>query len=174
MKKLRLATAGFLVLAATGFALAYLLPWQDGEEQRARLRFERFVNALCEGNRSSLRWLVSDECAPYVQHMAELDRAKGKQALELLSMDVDGARAIARVRDPNLGAGQQEGEFVLVREGGEWKVDLIASAGRGARQKALPGGSFRVTQTGLDARARFKAAQVMEAKFQRMEKKQGR
>ena len=171
MKTLRIATAGFLAIATTGFLLAMFLPRENPEELRAQARFERFVEALCEGRRSSLRWLVTEECAPYVQHMGELGRAKGKKPLELLSLELDGSRALARVRDPNPGAAAPEGEFVLVREGGEWKVDLIATAGRGARQQELPGSGFRVTQTGLSEKERFEAARAMEAKYRRIEKR---
>jgi hypothetical protein len=169
---LRTATALMLILATTAIGAHLLLRGPSSDEREVRRVFAEFVAALCEGRHAELRWLVTEECVPYVAHMQELERAKDKQPLELLELEIEGSRATLAVRDPNPDAAAPGGDFVMRREDGRWRVDLIATAGKSARQRQLPGGGFRVTQTGLDPKTRFEAARAMEARYRRMEAEQ--
>ncbi len=97
---------------------------------------ERFRRALAARDFTALRPLVTERSRPYLE---ALPAPKGSQPLRVQAAVRRGSRLRLVVEDPNPGAPVRAGEFVFFKERGRWRIDLIATAGRGAREVRRPG-----------------------------------
>lgn len=142
---------------------------EDGRRGSAAMAtVTAFESALRGGDRAELRRLVTEESRQAIEHLP-LEAAAGKAALRVVDATVRDGDVLVRVRDPNAGAA--ESAFVVVKENGELRVDLVATAGLTARERALPGPRERVVsrpltpaeQAEAEAIARRAAAQPAAA-----------
>lgn len=121
-----------------------------GEEARrgsaAMATVTAFETALRSGDRGELRRLVTAESRQAIEHLP-LEAAASKAALQVVDATVRDGDVLVRVCDPNAGAA--ESAFVVVKENGELRVDLVATAGLTARERALPGPRERVVSRRL-------------------------
>ncbi|MFO1053446.1 MAG: hypothetical protein U1F36_14635 [Planctomycetota bacterium] len=126
-------------------ALASLPGCNGGDDgsTEARATFASFQAALRSGDRDALRDLLTRDCGPAIEPLAE---AKGRDASEVMieSAAATGSGTVElHVRD----AAGSAGVFVVVRESGRWRVDLVESAARS--NGVLKGAGFEV-QRGAD------------------------
>lgn len=100
---------------------------------------ERFEQALREGDRAGLADSITTDSRPAVDALGQT-RLEGKPRMQVLGAAPHGDGILVRVLDP-----QSAGDsgFIVVREHGELRIDLIASAGLNAKERPLDGGSTR-------------------------------
>jgi hypothetical protein len=98
---------------------------------------------------------------------ALLKKTPGKLPPLLLSVKQEGSRIEAEMRDPNPGAVVRKGTFILVKEDGEWRIDLLATAGINSREVALPGNSTRIVPARLSKKKLEEAKRLFEASYKR-------
>lgn len=129
----------------------------DGE--RARGLVVAFERALHAGDRLALCDLVTFESRPAVDALTARSMA-GKHPLRLLDTveRLDGLHV--RVLDPN--HGDRPGAFVVVRENGSLRIDLVATAGLDAQERALPGPATRTVVRPFSPAERARAASLAE------------
>lgn len=94
------------------------------EPDEVRRLFLAFQDALMRADCEALRPLLTPESRRVLAELP-LQRARGKQLLEVTGIRGQHSRYVVDVRDPN--AGGSPGHFVIVREGGELLVDLVAT-----------------------------------------------
>ena len=108
----------------------------DPDVAAARSTFERFQQALQQGDRTACRNLLTTGSAPALAALPWQDVAR-RQPLQILSAERGLGDFRVHVADPNDGG--RRGEFVVVREWGRFAVDLVASAGLTAEEIVGPG-----------------------------------
>jgi hypothetical protein len=128
-----------LALVASALLGAAAACGGDAAEAAARAAFARYQDALFAGDRPALRAVLSVESRPVVPHLP-LERAGGQQRLEVLRAERHDPELHLVVRDPN--AGGAERTFVLVREDGEMRVDLVATTAFNHERRPNPGGGY--------------------------------
>src|SRR5688572_29223850 len=131
--------AGLTALSLLG--ILYLVAPKDEEGALAIARFDQWLSALRTGDRDGMRRLTTFESRAYVDALP-LGRA-GALPPEIAVHQLQRGRAVLRVKDRNPDAVAADGFFVLAREDGEWRVDLMETAGRNAREVDLPGAPTR-------------------------------
>ena len=149
MNTRRFAPIVLLVLLVPAAITAAVLLQRDGDPSLEVVgRFEAWLSALRNRNKDELRRLSTHESRPYVD-LLPADRA-GPLPPQIAVHRLDRGRATLKVTDRNADASVQEGFFVLQREDGEWRVDLMETAGRNAREVNLPGPPTRTRLVPLD------------------------
>lgn len=126
----------------------------------ARQVVRRFEDAVRAGDRTALRQVVTSESRPGVDAMA-LDASAPPQPLTVLDAVQRPDGVHVRVRDPN--HGDRVGALVVVRENGDLRLDLVATAGLSAREVPLPGPRQRSVVRPLSPRERAQAAHAAAA-----------
>lgn len=135
-------TLALLPLAACG---------GDPDLRAATATLRRFHRALVDRDLAALR----DSLARGSRHFARLLPAPGNRSsrpLEILRARRENSRFYLEVRDENAGAAVREGTYVVVKESGDWRVDLVETAGHNAREHALPGSPTRLVPASLNRR----------------------
>ena len=95
------------------------------DEARVHRVFTSFQDALMRGDAGALRTAVTRGSELAVGQVP-LDRARSKRRLEVRQIRRrDSGRFDVEVRDPN--ADGAEATYVVVRDDGRWRVDLVAS-----------------------------------------------
>lgn len=132
---------------------------EPAELAGARQVVQTFERAVRTGDRTTLRGLVTFESRPAVDAMP-LEADAGQQPLAVLDAvaRADGVHVL--VRDPN--HGDRDGAFVVVRENGALRLDLVASAGLTAREVPLAGPRQRTVVRPLSPEERARAADLAE------------
>lgn len=129
-------------------------------------RFRLWHQALARGDRPALARLMTEKSRAYLDHLPE--RSSSRHDARILEARREGSRVYLRVRDESPRAEVAEGTFVVVREDGEWRVDLLATAGRNSRETDIPGKApTRVVPVRLPEWRRRKAAAMFEARYRR-------
>ena len=109
---------------------------------QARSAFTAWHAAMQRGDRDGVRRLVTLGSREYVESIS-FDRAQAGARLEIRDGRLDGNTAVFRVREAGTRDGPVAGTYVLVREDGDWRVDLVETAGLNSREVALPGPSMK-------------------------------
>ncbi len=131
----------------------------------AKSRLESFQGFLRTKNSMGLMGVLTESSRRFVP--ALLKKTPGELAPILLSVKKEGIRIEALMRDPNPGAVVPKGTFVLVKEDGEWRVDLVATAGANSHEVALPGNSTRIVPSRLSKKQLDEAKRIFEASYKR-------
>lgn len=116
-----------MILSTAFLAVVILLPAcsETAAETTAAVRtFEAFQEALFGADRPALRRLVTDSSRPAIDDLP-FDDLESKEPLQVLGAERDGADFLVRVTDPNRGG--EPGTYVVVRQGGRLRVDLLAT-----------------------------------------------
>ncbi|MEZ5967424.1 MAG: hypothetical protein R3F56_26540 [Planctomycetota bacterium] len=142
----RLCQASVLILAGCG---------EPGALTEAKDVVRTFEAAVRAGDRATARRIVTLESRPAVDAMPLVP--SGKAPLTVIDAVARPDGVHVQVRDPNLD--DRAGAFVVVRENGALRVDLVASAGLTAREIPLPGARERTVVRPLSASERARAAQ---------------
>ncbi len=100
----------------------------ESAEQLARASFTRFQQALFGTDRTQLAQVLTRESRQAIEQL-DFARLRTKRPLEVTAVRVRGASCFVEVRDPN--RNHELATFVVVRQSGQWRVDLIASVGMG-------------------------------------------
>jgi hypothetical protein len=115
-------------LGALGLGLLAVL-CSCGEDELvtgARAGFARFQDATLAGDRTAMMRSVTQDSRAAIHHV-DIASAQQRERLEVLSAEARNAgRVELRVADPNAGGAQSV--FVVLRERGEWRVDILATA----------------------------------------------
>jgi hypothetical protein len=138
---------GLLGLALLG-VLYLVVPRADPEGGVAIARFDEWLSALRGGDREGMRRLTTVESRVFVDHLP-LDKA-GSVPPDIAVHRLERGRAVLRVKDRSPDAVAADGFFVMQREDGEWRVDLMETAGRNAREVDLPGAPTRTRIVPVD------------------------
>ena len=116
---------------STALTLAVALTWlaagcssEPTREQAATAAFERFQDALFAGDRSALRHLLSSASREALSALP-LQRVQGQQRLRVVGAERRDPEVLLAVLDPNQGDSRHT--WVMVREDGRMRVDLIGS-----------------------------------------------
>ncbi len=131
----------------------------------AKARLESFQDFLRTKNAIGLMGVLTESSRRFVP--ALLKKTPGKLAPVLLSTKQDGTRIEALMKDPNPGAIVSKGTYVLAKEDGEWRIDLVATAGANSHEVALPGNSTRIVPTRLSKKKFEEAKRLFEASYKR-------
>ncbi len=131
-----------------------------GEEARAEAAFRSFWAALKRRDTGGMEPYVTKRSRPYLRF---LPAPEGGRDPILLGIEREAGRIRLEVRDPGGEGGTGSGAFILRRERGLWKVDLIATAGEGAREVPRSGKGVRVVPAALPAWRLREAVRVFEA-----------
>ena len=115
----------------------------------AKLR--QWHKAFLAGDAARARPLLSIKSRKYMSSLPEKAGA-GSEPLQVLSMHRDGSRVDIEVRDPSPNAAVAKGVFVMVKEEGEWRLDLIKTAGANSHEVAQPGPPMRLRRMRLSKR----------------------
>lgn len=150
----RQLAAGFLAGISS---LVAACSGEPTEAAAARALVSEFERALHRGDRATLREVVTTESRPAIDAMA-LAASADKKPLTFVDAThrVDGLHV--RVLDPN--ADDRPGAFVVVRENGALRLDLVATAGLSARDEPLPGPAQRTVVRPLSPADRARAAAI--------------
>src|SRR5690606_19881776 len=129
------------------------------DEIAVRARFQAFQDAVSSGDRAALYDLVTPESKRAVAHLP-LERARGKQQVEVLDVERQHSTFLLRVADPNE-AGRRT-TYVMVRQAGSLVVDLLETTAYNSREKWLPGPPTRLVPAPLGPRelARIRAQEA--------------
>ncbi|GEM_PF-3024797 len=138
---------------------------ENSAAEIASTRLESFQGLLRKKDGLGLMGILTESSRRFVP--ALLKKTPGEQAPLLLSVKRNGSRIEARMRDPNPGAIVPEGTFILVKEDGEWRIDLVATAGANSHEVALPGNSTRIVPTRLSKKKLEEARRIFEASYRR-------
>lgn len=112
-------------LVAGLLALLVLPACADPDADAARRAFLDFQSALFAGDVPALRRLVTNESEPAIEHLPLAALAE-RSALEVSGVErIDGGIQRVFVLDPQ--RPHAGGSYVVAREGGRWRVDLLAS-----------------------------------------------
>lgn len=143
------------------FALTLLLPSSCADPALAAAEdsLHRFHRALAQGDRGATRDSVTRGSRPYVRALPKL--ADASEPLRVVARRRENARVYLDVRDENPGAAVREGTYVVAKEHGEWRVDLILTAGANSHEEALPGPPTRIVPTDLHGEALLEAKRQM-------------
>jgi hypothetical protein len=104
----------------------------------ARAVFDSYQDALFAGDRDALRRVLSSESREVVDQIP-CERARGKQRLRVVDAVFRSPEVILTVVDPN--QGDRETRFVVVKERGELRLDLLASVAYSSEDVARPAGT---------------------------------
>jgi len=108
-----------LLLCATGCSEACA-----GEQAEAARVLAAFQDALFRGDRGELRRLCTEESRAVVGDLP-LDAVAGRQPLKILGVRGERGEFLVDVEDPN--EGNRRSCFVVVKEWGQLRVDLVAT-----------------------------------------------
>lgn len=158
---------------ALGLLLASALPlWlascgEDPAFAAARTCLKQFQQGLRNGDEVLLRRSVTTRSRQFVSKLPQRPEALD---LEVREQSRDNSRIYLDVTDPSPNAPVRTGRFVVAKEDGVWLVDLIATAGEGAREvvgegparprfvpKKLSESELRQASRALEASARRKS-----------------
>lgn len=129
--------------------------------------FARFQDALFAGDRAELRALVTRDSRPAVDALP-LDRVAGQQPVRVTGCErIDAALFHVHVADPN--AGGRASRFVVVKENGVLRVDLLDTTAFNHRDRWLDGPALRQTVRPLSPAERA----VAEAAARRRDSAEG-
>ncbi len=106
------------------------------EEQQAEQVFRTFQGALFRSETATIRKLLTRKSRRFAQTLARQDLA-GRQPLRILGTSRVRHQLRVHVRDPNDGG--RESLFVLVREGGSIRVDLLETTAYNKEERRRPG-----------------------------------
>ncbi len=109
--------------------------------EQSQLVFARYQDALFAGDRAGLRAVLSRESRQLIPHLP-MHRTTGKQRLVVVAHERRDPEILLTVRDPN--SGDAERTFVLVREDGQLRVDLVATTAFNHERRFNPNGSVRI------------------------------
>ena len=99
----------------------------------------RFRQAIAQRDSKAARACVTSASRRFV---AKLPDTKGTAPLEVVRRRQPYASRVELVvRDPHPDAQFSEGTFVVVREDGHWRIDLVETAGANLLETTLPGPS---------------------------------
>ncbi len=119
------------------------------EEHRAVQVFRAFQAALFRGEVASIRPLLTRKSRQFARAIAN-QRLEGRQPLEVLGTSKVRHQLRVHVKDPNDGG--RESFFVLVREDGRIRVDLLATTTYNKEERRRPGPREIVRQRRLSQR----------------------
>ncbi len=106
------------------------------EEQQAEQVFRTFQGALFSSETATIRRLLTRKSRRFAHTLARQDLT-GRQPLHILGTSRVRHQLRIHVKDPNDSG--RESWFVLVREGGSIRVDLLATAAYNKEERWLPG-----------------------------------
>lgn len=119
----------------------------DPEVQAAADAFRSFQAALQQGDRAACRALLTQDSVTAVEQFP-WDRLRQQQQLVLLDATRASGCFHLRVRDPN--EADRESTFVVAREYGHYRVDLLATIGL-QQSSSAPRGPAGFTPRALTA-----------------------
>ncbi len=135
----RILTAILLLLSACSR--------EQPEPAGVRPLFATFQQALLDGDREALRPLLTTESRQFLADLP-LERSRGKQPLRVTAVHGARSRYVVEVLDPN--RDDAPGHFIVVREAGELRVDLVATV-TGQQQTVRHGpANWQIVPGGLD------------------------
>jgi hypothetical protein len=116
------------VRAALAFLLTALLAACSGEAARhaaAAAAFGAFQDAVFAGDRAALAAALTATSRRVLDDLP-LDRVAGKERLTVIGCETAEPVVLVHARDPERGG--RKATFVVVREAGRMRVDLVATA----------------------------------------------
>ncbi len=126
----------------------------------------RFHSALVRGDAGAVRAELTDSSKRFVQALPKrLDSAN--QPLRVVHKRRDHSRIYLEVRDDNPGAKNPEGTYVVVKSGGVWRIDLLATAGKNNHVVWNKGPAQRWVPAALTSKQRARAQRAVEASHRR-------
>ena len=141
------------VTGAVGISAAALLLFSvstgcadRSTEIAARDVLARYQTALFEADRPALRRLLSSESRDLIERIP-LERVEDKQPLEFLEARSNPPEVLVTVADPNDGGAEKK--YVLVKEQGELRVDLLATTAYHSYDRPTVNNSPRFTSRDL-------------------------
>ncbi len=134
-------------------------------DQIAASRLRAFQESLRAKDGMRLMGILTESSRRFVP--ALLRKTPGALPPVLLSAKREDSRIEALVRDPNPGATVSEGIYILAKEDGEWRIDLVATGGANSREKALPGPSTRIVPARISRKRMEEARRLFEASYKR-------
>lgn len=100
---------------------------------------ERFEQALRNSDRAALSEVITVDSRPALDALAAA-KITDPVRLQVLGATARSDGVLVRVQDSK---GDSDAGFIVVRENGELRIDLVASAGLTARERPLEGGATR-------------------------------
>jgi hypothetical protein len=142
----------------------------DGPSVQAVAKLQSFKVCVAKGDKAGMIPLLSLESRNIVQALPKKGRAD--QPFEILNSWTRSPSEIhVKVRDPDPEAQNRDGTYVVVKEQGKWRIDLVATAGLNSDEVKLPGPSHRLVQkpmSGVELRNQVRQARrLMEASASR-------
>ena len=131
----------FLTVGAIGL---FAVTNQSRDEpilEAARQAFDVYQDALFAGDRHQLRQVLSARSREVVPHIP-FERAQSQQRLTVVGAEARLPQILLSVEDPNQGG--RKCTFVMVREDGELRLDLVATTAFNHEEQpaANPGPQF--------------------------------
>lgn len=141
-----------------------------GPKEQAIGKLQAFKVCVAKGDRAGMVPLLSLQSRNVVEALPRKGRAD--QPFEILdSWARSPSEVHVKVRDPDASAQNRVGTYVVVREGGMWRIDLVATAGLNSQEVKLAGPSHRLVpkpMSGAKLREQVrKARRLIEASADR-------
>lgn len=159
-----------LIFALSGGILGSCAKESHGPSELAVARLQAFKVCVAKGDKAGMIPLLSLESRNIVEALPTKGRVD--QPFEVLDQWTRSPSEIhVKVRDPDPTAQNRVGTYVVVREEGRWRIDLLATAGLNSEEVKLPGPSHRLipkpmSGTALREQVR-QARRLMEASASR-------
>ena len=143
---------------------------EPGPREQAIARLQAFKVCVAKGDRAGMVPLLSLQSRNVVEALPRKGRID--QPFEVLdSWSRSPSEVRVQVRDPDVSAQNRVGTYVVVKEGGQWRIDLVATAGLNSEEFKLPGPSHRLVpkpMSGAQLREQVRRArQLIEASASR-------
>ena len=124
----------------------------------ARRTFHSYQEALVQADTRKLRRVLARESRVLVPHIP-FERARDAKPLVILGAEQQPPRVLLAVSDPN--DGDRETTFVLVKEDGDLRVDLVATTAFNHKKVAAanPGQQLSPRSLSVDELARIRSQQ---------------
>lgn len=145
---------------------------EDPAFAAARTSLLQFQEGLRKGDTALLRRCVTSNSRDLV---AGLPKRESQISLEITKLTREYGRIFLDVRDPNPDAPVAKGRFVIAKEDGAWLVDLVETAGQGARDVATgPAGPKRFVPAPMTDVQRRAARRAIEASAKKSDQQRAR
>ena len=161
MRPQQLLTAFLVVTLWTSCGQAPAPP-----QAKAVAKLQSFKVCVAKGDKAGMIPLLSLESRHVVEALPR--RGNADQPFEILdSWSKSPSEVHVKVRDPDPKAQNRTGTYVVVKEQGSWRIDLVATAGLNSEEVRLSGPSHRLVQKPMSGAALRdqvrQARQLMEA-----------
>ncbi len=163
------------LLPLLALLFSVLLPSSCGQEQvlpstRAIQKLQAFKVCVAKGDKAGMIPLLTLQSRNVVSALPR--KGNPDQPFEILkSWSKSPSEIRLQVRDPDPEAQNRTGTYVVVKEQGNWRIDLVATAGLNSEEVRLPGPSHRLVHKPMsDTRLREQVRQarrLMEASASR-------